>query len=349
MTEKRSALVTGVTGQDGAYLVDLLICKGYRVHGVSRHASAFDFSRLQISGAAGTASLHLHDIDLTDSAGLKELVEQIAPDEVYNLAAQSHVPTSIAEPALTEAINADAPIALMQAVLDLGHGEDCRIFQASTAELFGDAKGRRIDESMRMEPRNPYAHAKHRGYLAARRMREEFGLFVVNGFLFNHESPYRSPSFVTRKITLAVAAHACGAREPLRLGNLDARRDWGHARDYVEGMWRSLQRDVPDDYVFATGENHSVREFVELAFAAAGRKIRWEGAGADEIGLDAGTGDRLVEVDPSYFRTGEVHAPTGDAAKARKELEWAPRTGFQDLVRQMVLSDMDANKEGCAS
>jgi len=336
MTEKRSALVTGITGQDGAYLADLLLGKGYEVHGLARDVSRFDHGRLT---APGTDKLRLHACDLTDQAALRNLVAAIRPGEIYNLAAQSHVPTSIAEPLMTSEINATAPVRLMEAILDLGLGGHTRLFLAASSEIFGDAGGQILSENSVMTPRNPYALSKHHSYVESQKFRKERGLFVVNGILFNHESPYRSPAFVTRKITLAVASMQ-NSGEPLRLGNLDARRDWGHARDYAEGMWLSLQRDIPDDYIFATGETHSGREFVELAFAATGRRVRWEGAGEDEIGFDADTGVRLVEVDPVFFRPEDIGATVGDSSKARAELNWRPRTNFAGLVREMVLSDM---------
>lgn len=338
MTEKRSALVTGITGQDGAYLADLLLGKGCEVHGLARDVSGFDFDRLA-SGSQREGRFHLHGCDLTDQAALRNLVAAIRPGEIYNLAAQSHVPTSIAEPLMTSEINATAPVRLMEAILDLGLGGHTRLFLAASSEIFGDAGGQILSENSVMTPRNPYALSKHHSYVESQKFRKERGLFVVNGILFNHESPYRSPEFVTRKITLAVASMR-NSGEPLRLGNLNACRDWGHARDYAEGMWLSLQRDIPDDYIFATGETHSVREFVELAFAATGRRVRWEGAGEDEIGFDADTGVRLVEVDPVFFRPEDIGATVGDSSKARAELNWRPRTNFARLVREMVLSDM---------
>ncbi|HCX67955.1 GDP-mannose 4,6-dehydratase [Parvibaculum sp.] len=341
MTEKRAALVTGITGQDGAYLADLLLGKGYEVHGLARDVSGFDFGRLSQS-AQREGRIHLHGCDLTDYAMFRNLVAEIRPGEIYNLAAQSHVPTSIAEPQVTSEINAKAPIRLMEAILDLGLDGHTRLFLAASSEIFGEAGGQILSEDSVMAPRNPYALSKYHSYVASQKFRKERGLFVVNGILFNHESPYRSPAFVTRKITLAVASTGNSA-EPLRLGNLDARRDWGHARDYVEGMWLSLQRDVPDDYVFATGENHSVREFVELAFEATGRRVRWEGAGKDEIGFDADSGVRLVEVDPAFFRPSDIGATVGDSSKARAELNWQPRTNFAELVREMLVSDMARN------
>lgn len=340
MTDKRSALVTGITGQDGAYLADLLLGKGYEVHGVARDVSRFDHGRLT---TRARDRFLLHACDVTHDAAFRELLKSVRPEEIYNLAAQSHVPTSIAQPQLTTELNATAPIRMMETVLDLGLGPQTRIFLASSSEIFGEAEGQALDENSPMVPRNPYALSKHQAYVASRKFREERGLFVVNGILFNHESPYRSPAFVTRKITLGVASLSAGSDAPLRLGNLDARRDWGHARDYVEGMWLSLQRDVPDDYVFATGENHSVREFVECAFAAAGRRIRWEGSGEDEVGYDAESAVRLVEVDPAFFRSGDIKATVGNSSKARGELKWRPRIDFAEIVGEMVASDMGKN------
>lgn len=339
MTDRRSALVTGVTGQDGAYLVALLLGKGYEVHGLARNAAAFDRHRLD-NPDPEKALFHLHDIDLTRSADIRNLVAEMKPDEIYNLAAQSHVPTSFAEPEWTMEVNAAAPIRLMEAIIDLGLSRRTKVFQAASSEIFGEAAGCLINERSPMSPRNPYAVSKHRAYEASLKFRSQNGLFVVNGFLFNHESPYRSPAFVTRKISRAVAAWAKGGREPLRLGNLDARRDWGHARDYVEGMWLALQHSQPDDYVFATGENHSVRQFVELAFAEAGCRIRWQGAGVEEVGYDTEKGKKLVEVDPAFFRPDDIPATMGDASKARRVLKWRPRIGFAALVREMVRFDM---------
>ena len=338
MTDRRVALVTGVTGQDGAYLVDLLIGKGYAVHGIARNAAAFDHRRL--SRRVTETELRLYSCDVTDRVALKALVAAVRPKEIYNLAAQSHVPTSFAEPQATEAINAEAPIGLMETIAELGLAGRTRLFQASSSEVFGEAKDRPFDETSPMAPRNPYAVSKYHAYVASLRFREEKDLFVANGFLFNHESPYRTPAFVTRKITLAAASLSCRTGEPLRLGNLDARRDWGHAKDYAEGMWLALQRDVPDDYVFATGENHSVREFAEIAFAEAGRRLCWVGAGLDEAGLDAETGQKLVEVDPAFFRQRDIKATVGNASKARAKLKWRPRIDFHGLVREMVSSDM---------
>ncbi|MDZ4379851.1 MAG: GDP-mannose 4,6-dehydratase [Parvibaculum sp.] len=339
MTDKHSALVTGVTGQDGAYLVELLLGKGYAVHGIARDVAAFDHGRLG-NARSDAGEFRLYNCDITDEAGLRELVAAIRPDEVYNLAAQSHVPTSLAEPHRTIEINATAAVSLLKMIVDLGFQGRTRFFQASSSEVFGEASGSVLTETSPMRPRNPYAESKYQAYLASTRLRTETGLFVTNGFLFNHESPFRSPAFVTRKISLAAASHARGERAPLRLGNLDVRRDWGHARDYVAGMWRSLQRDDPGDYIFATGENHSVREFVELAFATAGRKIRWQGEGLHEAGYDADTAERLVEIDPAFFRPHEIGATLGDASKARGEINWHPQTSFEELVREMVVSDM---------
>lgn len=343
MTDKRSALVTGVTGQDGAYLVELLLGKGYAVHGISRNATAFDYGRL-CNARSDAGDFRLYNCDITDGAGLRELIAAIRPDEVYNLAAQSHVPTSLAEPHRTMEINATAAVSLLRMIVDLGFQGHTRLFQASSSEVFGEASGAVLSESSPMRPRNPYAESKYQAYAVSTRLRAETGLFVTNGFLFNHESPYRSPAFVTRKISLAVASRARGGGAPLRLGNLDVRRDWGHARDYVAGMWLSLQRDEPGDYIFSTGENHSVREFVELAFATAGRKIRWQGEGLHECGHDAETTERLVEIDPAFFRPNEISATLGDASKALQELEWRPQTTFEELVREMVVSDLDRTR-----
>lgn len=343
MTDRRSALVTGVTGQDGAYLVELLLGKGYAVHGIARDVAAFDYSRLG-NTRYDAGEFRLYNCDITDEAGLRKLVAAIRPDEIYNLAAQSHVPTSLADPRRTMEINATAAVSLLRMIVDLEFQEHTRLFQASSSEVFGDASGAVLTESSPMRPCNPYAESRYQAYVASTRLRAETGLFVVNGFLFNHESPYRSAAFVTRKISLAVASRARGGRAPLRLGNLDVRRDWGHARDYVAGMWLSLQRDQPDDYIFATGENHSVREFVEFAFATAGRRIRWQGEGLHEAGHDAETAERLVEIDPAFFRPHEIGATLGDASKALQELEWRPRTTFEELVREMVISDLDRTR-----
>ena len=331
--------MTGITGQDGGYLAELLLGKGYAVHGLSRNAEDLDRARFERL-AGGGGGFHLHNCDLRDGEALLRVVEAVTPAEIYNLAAQTHVHASFEDSASTNDVNAAGVERLLSVVEKIYPSRNVRLFQASSSEIFGDAADGALDERAPLRPVSPYAVSKCAAFEATVAFRETRGFFVSNGILFNHESPYRALSFVTRKISHAVAARCLGAKHPLRLGNLDARRDWGHARDYVEAMWLMLQHDAPGDYVVATGQNHSVREFVEVAFGAVGRNIEWRGEGADEVGIDVATGEVAVEVDPAFFRPADVTASLGDASRAREELGWVPRTGFRALVGEMVEADL---------
>lgn len=339
----KTALITGVTGQDGAYLAALLLSKGYRVHGVKRRASSFNTQRidpLYVDPHEGETRFHLHYGDMTDSTNLIRLVQETQPDEIYNLAAQSHVQVSFETPEYTANADAVGALRLLEAVRILGIEKTCRFYQASTSELYGLVQEVPQSETTPFYPRSPYAAAKLYAYWITVNYREAYGMHASNGILFNHESPMRGETFVTRKITRAVAAIKLGFQKTLWLGNLDARRDWGHARDYVEGMWRIVQHDTADDWVVATGETHSVREFVELAFAETGKTIEWEGKGVDEVGKDAVTGDKLVRIDPRYFRPTEVDLLIGDPSKAHDRLGWKHTTAFPELVKEMVAEDL---------
>lgn len=346
MTDK-VALITGVTGQDGAYLAELLLAKGYVVHGIKRRSSSFNTARIdhlyRDPHDAG-ARFHLHYGDLTDATNLIRVMEEAQPTEIYNLAAQSHVQVSFETPEYTANADGVGALRLLEAIRILKLGDRARFYQASTSELYGKAQEIPQKETTPFYPRSPYAAAKLYAYWITVNYREAYGLHASNGILFNHESPIRGETFVTRKITRAVAAIALRRQEKLFLGNLDAKRDWGHARDYVDGMWRMLQQPQPDDYVLATGETHSVREFVELAFKRTGVDIAWEGAGVDEKGRDAASGRVLVEIDPRYFRPTEVDLLLGDPSKARTVLGWSHTTPFADLVRDMVDSDLQVLK-----
>ncbi|RAZ91977.1 GDP-mannose 4,6-dehydratase [Mesorhizobium hawassense] len=337
------ALITGVTGQDGAYLAELLLGKGYVVHGIKRRSSSFNTERVDdiyVDPDESGARFFLHHGDLTDATNLIRLVQETQPSEIYNLGAQSHVQVSFETPEYTASADALGTLRLLEAIRILGLEKSVRFYQASTSELYGEVAVTPQNESTPFRPRSPYAAAKLYAYWITVNYRQAYGMFAANGILFNHESPTRGETFVTRKITRAVAAIHHGLQDTLYLGNIDANRDWGHARDYVEGMWRILQHGEPDDFVLATGESHSVREFVELAFAEAGRTIRWQGQGADEIGVDAATGAVLVRVDPRYFRPTEVGTLIGDATKARNVLGWSHTVGFRDLVAEMVRADL---------
>ena len=340
---RKTALITGVTGQDGAYLAELLLDKGYVVHGIKRRSSSFNTERvdhLYRDLHLGEAKFRLHFGDMTDATNLIRLLQETQPSEIYNLAAQSHVAVSFETPEYTANSDALGTLRLLEAIRILDLGETARFYQASTSELYGNAPQSPQSETTPFAPRSPYAVAKLYAYWITVNYREAYGFHASNGILFNHESPIRGETFVTRKITRAVAAIHLGLQETLYLGNLDAKRDWGHARDYVEGMWRILQQDKPDDYVLATGENHSVREFVELAFARIGRTLEWRGAGLEEAGVDAGTGDVLVKIDPRYFRPTEVDRLLGDAKKAHDRLGWRHQTSFDQLVAEMVDADL---------
>ncbi|MCC7275629.1 MAG: GDP-mannose 4,6-dehydratase [Alphaproteobacteria bacterium] len=339
------ALITGVTGQDGAFLAELLLAKGYVVHGVKRRSSSFNSGRidhLYRDPHESGVRFFLHYGDLTDATNIIRLVQETRPDEIYNLAAQSHVMVSFETPEYTANADGLGTLRLLEAMRILGRAGDCRFYQASTSELYGDVPAWPQNETTPFRPRSPYGVAKLYAYWIAVNYREAYGMHASNGILFNHEGPTRGETFVTRKITRAAAAIALGRERRLFLGNLDAIRDWGHARDYVEGMWRMLQQPEPDDYVLATGEGHTVREMVEIAFAETGRDIAWHGAGVEEKGVDAATGEILVEIDPRYFRPTEVPRLIGDATKARERLGWRPTIGFAELVREMVASDLAA-------
>ncbi|MBB3267891.1 GDPmannose 4,6-dehydratase [Azospirillum sp. OGB3] len=337
------ALITGVTGQDGAYLAELLLSKGYVVHGVKRRSSSFNTERVENlyrDMHEEDVRFRMHYGDLTDATNLIRIVQEVQPDEIYNLAAQSHVQVSFETPEYTANADGLGTLRLLEAIRILKLEGKTRFYQASTSELFGKAQETPQRETTSFYPRSPYAVAKLYAYWITVNYREAYGFHASNGILFNHEGPTRGETFVTRKITRAVAAIQFGLQKTLYLGNLDAKRDWGHARDYVEGMWRIVQQDRPDDYVLATGETHSIREFVELAFGHVGRRIEWRGTGVDEKGIDADTGDVLIEVDPRYFRPTEVDLLLGDPSKARDRLGWTYTTSFADLVREMMESDL---------
>jgi len=339
----KTAFITGVTGQDGAYLAEFLLDKGYEVHGIKRRSSSFNTGRvdhLYRDPHEGETRFFMHYGDLTDATNLIRLMQQVQPDEIYNLAAQSHVQVSFETPEYTANADALGTLRLLEAIRILGMEERARFYQASTSELFGKARETPQRETTPFYPRSPYAAAKLYAYWITVNYREAHGLHASNGILFNHESPIRGETFVTRKITRAVAAIELGLQKTLYLGNLDARRDWGHARDYVEGMWLILQQAEPDDYVLATGEDHSVREFVEAAFAEVGRRIEWRGEGSDETGRDAKTGAPLVAIDARYFRPTEVERLRGDPAKAREKLGWTHKTSFAALVKEMMAADL---------
>lgn len=341
--QEKTALIIGVTGQDGAYLSELLLNKGYRVHGLKRRSSSFNTARidhLYQDPHEEDIRFRLHFGDLTDATNLCRVIQEVRPDEIYNLGAQSHVQVSFETPEYTANADALGTLRLLESMRILGLGNTCRFYQASTSELFGNSSPHAQSEQTPFAPRSPYATAKLYAYWTTVNYRQAYGFHASNGILFNHESPLRGETFVTRKITRAVAAIERGLQEKLRLGNLNARRDWGHARDYVEGMWRILQEDAADDYVLATGETHTVREFVELAFNAVDKQIEWDGDGVNEVGIDRKSGKCLIEIDPRYFRPNEVDFLLGDASKAKNRLGWEHTTGFENLVTEMVDWDM---------
>jgi GDPmannose 4,6-dehydratase len=344
---RKIALITGVTGQDGAYLAEFLLRKGYAVHGVKRRSSSFNTGRvdhLYHDPHETGVPFYLHYGDMTDPTNLIRLVQEIQPDEMYNLAAQSHVGVSFETPEYTANADALGTLRILEALRILGLQKKSRFYQASTSELYGKVRETPQSESTPFYPRSPYAAAKLYAYWITVNYREAYGLHASNGILFNHESPLRGETFVTRKISRAVAAIELGKQTGLYLGNLDARRDWGHARDFVEGMWRILQQDTPDDYVLATGETHSVREFAEKAFAVIGKRIEWRGHGRAETGIEARSGRVLVRVDPRYFRPTEVDVLLGDPSKARAKLDWSHTVSFDELVHEMVMADLSALK-----
>lgn len=342
------ALITGITGQDGSYLAEFLLEKGYRVHGIMRRSSSFNTERIEhlyldewVRDMNNRRLIDLHYGDMTDSSSLIRIIQEVQPTEIYNLAAQSHVKVSFDVPEYTADTDAIGTLRLLEAIRILGRDKVTKIYQASTSELFGKVQEVPQSETTPFYPRSPYAVAKLYGYWITKNYRESYGMFAANGILFNHESERRGETFVTRKITLAAARIAAGLQDKLYLGNLNALRDWGYAPDYVECMWLILQQDQPDDYVIATGEYHSVREFTTLAFRRAGIELRWEGEGVNERGIDISSGRTLVEVSPRYFRPAEVEQLLGNPAKAREKLGWNPRkTSFEQLVNIMVDSDM---------
>ncbi len=337
------ALITGITGQDGAYLAEFLLGKGYEVHGIKRRASSFNTQRidhlfhdLHEEGVP----LFLHYGDLTDSSSLIRVIEQTQPDEIYNLGAQSHVKVSFEAPEYTAETDGVGTLRLLEAIRILHMEDRVRFYQASTSELYGLVQEIPQKETTPFYPRSPYAAAKLYAYWIVRNYREAYGIYACNGILFNHESPIRGETFVTRKVTRGAARIAAGLQKRLYMGNLDALRDWGHARDYVEAMWLMLQQDEPDDYVVATGEQHSVRELIELTFELVGMPIQWRGTGVDEVGVLKGTDRVLVAIDPRYYRPTEVDTLLGDPTKAKTKLGWQPRTTFRELIREMVHSDV---------
>jgi len=347
----KSALITGVTGQDGAYLAQLLLEKGYIVHGVKRRASSFNSERvdhLYHDSHEKDVRFFMHYGDMTDSTNLIRLVQETQPDEIYNLAAQSHVQVSFECPEYTANSDALGTLRLLEAIRILKMEKKTRFYQASTSELFGKVQEIPQKETTPFYPRSPYAAAKLYAYWITVNYREAYGMFACNGILFNHEGPTRGETFVTRKITRAVAAIHLGMQDKIYIGNIDAKRDWGHAKDYVDGMWRILQQEAPEDFVLATGETHSVREFLELAFAEIGIALVWQGKGVEEKGIDKASGRVLIEIDPRYFRPTEVELLIGDPTKAHEKLGWSHKIGFRQLVTEMVASDMKkvANEKG---
>ncbi len=338
----KTALITGVTGQDGAYLARLLLDKGYTVHGVKRRSSSFNTGRIEgiyQDPHEADPRFILHYGDMTDATNLIRIVQETQPDEIYNLAAQSHVQVSFETPEYTANADGTGTLRLLEAIRILGLEKKSRFYQASTSELYGLVQEVPQSEKTPFYPRSPYAVAKLYAYWIVVNYREAYGMHASNGILFNHESPLRGETFVTRKITRAVAAISLGKQQKLYLGNLNAQRDWGHAKEYVRGMWLMLQQDVPDDYVLATGKTTEVRQFVEWAFKEVGIDIEWKGTGVDEIGCDAATGDILVEIDPRYFRPTEVELLLGDPAKAKDKLGWVHDTSVRELVTEMVRED----------
>lgn len=336
------ALVTGITGQDGAYLAEFLLEKGYTVHGIKRRSSSFNTARidhLYKDPHERNVNFFMHYGDLTDSTNLIRIIQEVKPDEIYNLAAQSHVQVSFETPEYTANSDAIGTLRLLEAIRILGLEKKTKFYQASTSELYGKVQEIPQKETTPFYPRSPYAAAKLYAYWITINYREAYGIFACNGILFNHESPIRGETFVTRKITMAATRIKYGMQERLYLGNLDAKRDWGFAKDYVEAMWLMLQQKTPDDYVIATGENHSVREFTELAFKELGIDIIWQGEGAEEVGIDSRTGKIIVEVDPGYYRPTEVELLIGDSSKARRKLGWKPKVRLEELVKMMIKSD----------
>lgn len=351
------ALITGITGQDGSFLAEFLLEKGYEVHGIIRRSSSFNTGRIEhlyldewVRDMKNKRLINLHYGDMTDSSSLVRILQQVRPTEIYNLAAQSHVKVSFDCPEYTADADALGTLRLLEAIRILGMEKTCRVYQASTSELYGLVQEVPQKETTPFYPRSPYGVAKQYGFWITKNYREAYGMYAVNGILFNHESERRGETFVTRKITIAAARIAQGYQDKLYLGNIDSLRDWGYAKDYVECMWLILQHDVPEDFVIATGEMHTVREFATLAFKEAGIELRWEGEGVNEKGIDVATGKALVEVDPKYFRPSEVEQLLGDPTKAKTLLNWNPRkTSFEELVSIMVRHDMEKVKRMIAT
>ena len=345
---KKKALITGTTGQDGAYLAEFMINKGYEVHGIKRRSSSFNTQRVDhifIDEHEGAKDFFLHYGDLTDSTNLIQIIQKIQPDEIYNLAAQSHVAVSFETPVYTANADAIGTLRLLEAIKILNLQNKTKFYQASTSELFGNAKKSPQNESTPFEPVSPYGTAKLYSYWITVNYRNAYNIHASNGILFNHEGPTRGETFISRKISMAVAAIKYGKKELLYVGNLDAERDWGHAKDYVEGMWMILQQNNPDDYVLATGKKYSVRTFIELAFQQIGIKIQWSGSGANEIGIDASTSKTVVKIDKKYFRPNEIDQLVGDPSKANTILGWKAKVSFEDLVKEMVKFDLKRIKQ----
>lgn len=343
----KKALITGITGQDGAYLADFLLQKGYEVHGIKRRSSLFNTNRidhLYTDLHEDNVRFILHYGDMTDSTNIIKIIQDVQPDEIYNLAAQSHVKVSFETPEYTANSDAVGALRILEAIRILKLETKTKFYQASTSELYGKVQEVPQTETTPFYPRSPYAVAKLYAFWITKNYREAYGMYACNGILFNHESPIRGETFVTRKITRGVARIKLGMQKKIYLGNIDAKRDWGHAKDYVEGMWLMLQQETPEDYVLATGETTSVRDFITMAFNEVGIKMKWEGTGIEEKGINAETGDILIEIDPNYFRPTEVDLLIGDASKAFKNLGWKPKHNLQDLVKDMVQSDMNLFK-----
>ncbi|HEY9083032.1 MAG TPA: GDP-mannose 4,6-dehydratase [Vicingaceae bacterium] len=344
---RKVALITGVTGQDGAYLAELLLSKGYEVHGIKRRSSLFNTNRidhLYTDLHEANVRFILHYGDMTDSTNIIKIIQDVQPDEIYNLAAQSHVKVSFETPEYTANSDAVGALRILEAIRILKLETKTKFYQASTSELYGKVQEVPQTETTPFYPRSPYAVAKLYAFWITKNYREAYGMYACNGILFNHESPIRGETFVTRKITRGVARIKLGMQKKIYLGNIDAKRDWGHAKDYVEGMWLMLQQETPEDYVLATGETTSVRDFITMAFNEVDIKMKWEGTGVDEKGINAETGDILIEIDPNYFRPTEVDLLIGDASKAFNNLGWKPKHNLQDLIKDMIQSDMNLFK-----
>ena len=346
MTKK--ALITGITGQDGAYLAELLLEKGYEVHGIKRRSSLFNTDRidhLYQDPHDTSPKFFLHHGDLTDSSSLIRIIQEVQPDEIYNLAAQSHVAVSFEEPEYTANSDALGALRILEAIRVLGLEKKAKYYQASTSELFGEVQETPQNEKTPFHPRSPYAVAKLYAYWITINYREAYGIYACNGILFNHESPIRGETFVTRKITRALARIKLHLQDCLYLGNIDAKRDWGHAKDYVEMQWLMLQQDKPEDFTISTGEQHSVREFIEVSAREVDIKIKWKGQGVDEVGIDSETNNIIIRIDKRYFRPTEVETLLGDSTKAKNKLNWYPKISFQELVREMISKDMEEAKK----